>query len=240
MSGHSKWSTIKRQKAVTDSRRSAAFTKLARQITIAARTGGGDPAMNFRLRLAIDKARAANVPNDNIDRAIKTGTGESREGTTKEVLYEGFGPAGVAIMAEAITDNSNRTAAEVRSVFTKHGGTMGSQNSVGWMFARRGVVRISVPTITSERREALELLAIDAGADDVREEGDELVIITAPESLETVRGALEKEQVAFEADVTYVPTTTVAVPDEQHEALYGLLEALDSLDDVTGVTSNEQ
>jgi YebC/PmpR family DNA-binding regulatory protein len=239
MSGHSKWSTIKRQKAVTDSRRSAVFTKLARQITISARLGGGDPTMNFRLRLAIDKAKAANVPNDNIERAIKSGTGEGKEGQTKEVLYEGFGPGGTAILVEAITDNPNRTAAEVRSTFSKHGGTMGAQHSVGWMFQLRGVTRVELKSIQSSR-EALELSCIDAGAEDVREDDEHIIVLSPPERLPDIGAALGTQTNAAESDVEYVPTTTVTLTDADQEALHALLEALDALDDVTRVTTNEQ
>lgn len=239
MSGHSKWSTIKRQKAITDARRSAAFTKLARQITIAARLGGGDPVMNFRLRLAIDKAKGANVPNDNIDRAIKAGTGEGKEGLSKEVLYEGFGPGGVAIMVEAITDNSNRTAAEVRGVFTKFGGTLGGQNSVGWMFIRGGLIQADVQRLTKEQREVLELSLIDAGATDVRLDGDQLAVTTSLEDLAAVQHRLQETVAGAASDVEYLPTTTTTVSDSDREKLHTLLEHLDELDDVTHVSTNE-
>lgn len=238
MSGHSKWSTIKRQKGITDSRRSAAFTKLGRQITVAARLGGGDPVMNFRLRLAIDTAKAANLPNDNIDRAIKAGTGEGKDSLTKEVMYEGFGPGGVAIMVEAITDNSNRTSAEVRNVFSKHGDSTGSHNSVGWMFALSGVTKIPA-TADHDQREALELLVIDAGAEDVREEDDQIVIISSPEKVSAIRAVLEKKVSAIETSIEYVPTTAAEVNDQDREKLHALLESLDELDDVTRVSSNE-
>ncbi len=191
MSGHSKWSTIKRQKAVTDSRRAAVFTKLGRLIAVAARAGGGDPVMNFRLRLAIDKARAANVPNDNIERAVKAGSGEEKEGQTKEIVYEGFGPGGVAVIVNALTDNPNRTASEVRTAFAKHGGSLGGQNSVAWMFRLRGVLAIPKDALPGADREALELSVIDAGADDVREEGDVLVIECPPDRLPALRQSIE-------------------------------------------------
>lgn len=239
MSGHSKWSTIKRQKAVTDSKRSAAFTKLARLITVAARLGGGDPGMNFRLRLAIDKAKSANVPNDNIDRAIKTGTGEGKDTQTKEVLYEGFAPGGVAVMVEAITDNSNRTAAEVRGVFSKHGGSMGSQNSVGWMFQRSGVARVTLANVSHDQREQLELTLIDAGATDVRDEDDQVIAVTTPETLMRVRQAFTSAQLEAEADIEFLPTTTVSIDAATRDKVYTLLEALDELDDVTHVYSND-
>lgn len=238
MSGHSKWSTIKRQKGITDSRRSAAFTKLGRLITVAARLGGGDPAMNFRLRLAIDKAKSANLPNDNIERAIKAGTGEGKDVQTKDVLYEGFGPGGVAVMVEAITDNSNRTSAEVRNVFTKHGGSMGSHNSVGWMFSLSGVNRLPLPD-KPETKEALELACIDAGASDVREDTDQLVVISMPDKLPDIGRAITAANQSAEADIEYVATTTADISDNDREKLHNLLEALDDLPDVTRVSSNE-
>lgn len=239
MSGHSKWSTIKRQKAVTDSKRSAAFTKLARLITVAARQGGGDPSMNFRLRLAIDKAKASNVPNDTIDRAIKIGTGEGKAGDTKDVIYEGFGPGGVATMVEAITDNSNRTAAEVRSVFTKHGGTLGTQNSVGWMFTRAGLVQVPLSTLSPEQRESLELSLIDHEVSDIREEGGRLMVVAPLEKLADVRNVCVAVGLAAEAEVAFLPTTTTAIDDATTEKLHTFFEALEDLDDVTHVWSNE-
>lgn len=239
MSGHSKWSTIKRAKGVTDARRSALFTKLARQISVAARLGGGDPTMNFRLRLAIDKAKAGNLPNDNIERAIKAGTGEGSEGHTKEVVYEGFGPGGAAIMVEAITDNSNRTAGEIRLAFTKHGGSLGAQKSVAWMFNLRGVIRISLADIKPEQVEEVELKCIDAGAEDVKEDGDHLLIITPGEQLHQAHQAVTASGFTAEAGVEFLPSTTVELTDEVRGKLHALLEALDELDDVTHVTTNE-
>ncbi len=239
MSGHSKWSTIKRAKGITDAKRSAAFTKLGRQISVAARLGGGDPVMNFRLRLAIDTAKSANLPNDNIERAIKAGTGEDKEGQSKEVLYEGFGPGGVAVMVEAITDNSNRTSAEVRNVFAKHGGSMGSQNSVGWMFVRSGVAHMPLTSIPADQRESFELECIDFGANDVREEGDQLVLVVPPEKFAALRTFLESKKLTHEAELTFIPTTTVTVSVEDREKLYSLFETLDELDDVTHVSSND-
>jgi YebC/PmpR family DNA-binding regulatory protein len=235
MSGHSKWSTIKRQKGLTDSRRSAVFTKLGRLITVAARLGGGDPNMNFRLRLAIDQAKSANLPNDNIERAVKAGTGADKDAHTKDVLYEGFGPGGAAVMVEAVTDNSNRISNEVRNVFTKHGGSLGSQHSVGWMFILRGVIRAPLAADRA-KREAQELALIDAGAEDVREEDEQLVAITTPDNLSKVRAALTG---SVEADVEYIPTTTTVIDEPTRLKLHGLLEALEALDDVTRVTSNE-
>ncbi len=235
MSGHSKWSTIKRQKSVTDARRSVVFTKYARLISVAARLGGADPASNFRLRLAIDKAKAANLPNENIERAIRAGSGEGKEGQSKEMLYEGFGPGGVAILVQAITDNPNRTAAEVRSLLTKHGGSMGSHNSVGWMFTSKGVIRL--PSAISEE---LELGVIDAGAEDVRQEDGASIIMSSVDALESVKNWLADRGLASsEAEVELLPTTMVAVEEDVRLKLNDLLGALDELDDVTNIFTNE-
>ena len=240
MSGHSKWSTIKRQKGVADAKRSTVFTKLARQVTIAAKLGGKDPDMNFRLRLAIDKAKAANMPNDNIERAIKTGTGEGKTDQLKEVVYEGFGPSGVAVIVEATTDNSNRTAAEIRGLFTQRGGTFGAQNSVAWMFSRSGVLQVPLTTLGTQSVEDVELGLIDVGADDVREEDGSLIITTAPEKLREVRQWLLDHQLSpAEAELSFIPTTTVEVNDEARNTLYEFLEALDEHEDVTHVYSND-
>lgn len=240
MSGHSKWSTIKRQKGVADSKRSAAFSKLGRLITIAARTGGKDPAMNFRLRLAIDKARDVNMPNANIERAVAAGAGEGKGEISKEALYEGFGPGGVAVMVEAITDNPNRTSAEIRMLFSKAGGSLGAQNSVGWMFTLHGVVRISTSTIPAEQRDVLFLEVVDAGADDVREDGEEILFLTTPEKLQAVKTWLEGRGLPIaNAQLEFIPTTTVAVPPENQPQLYALLEELDNHPDVTAIFSND-
>lgn len=240
MSGHSKWSTIKRQKAVTDSRRAATFTKLARLISVTARSGGGDPAMNFRLRLAIDKARSANLPNDNIERAIKAGTGEGKEGQAKEVVYEGFGPGGVAVIVNALTDNPNRTAAEVRAAFTKHGGSLGGQNSVAWMFRLRGLLTIPKQSVSATDREALELAAIDAGADDVREDGRGLLIECSPDRLPILRQSLDNfARGSVDADTALAPQNTVAVDGAIAAQLHELYDALEEFPDVTSLATNE-
>lgn len=240
MSGHSKWSTIKRQKGIADSKRSAAFSKLGRLITIAARTGGKDPAMNFRLRLAIDKARDVNMPNANIERAIAAGTGEGKGEMSKEALYEGFGPGGVAVMVEAITNNPNRTSAEIRMLFTKAGGTLGAHNSVGWMFTLSGVVRISLESIPTSDRETFSLAAVDVGVDDVREETDQLLLITSAEKLQAVKTWAENQGATIaNAQLEYLPTTTVTVNETDRARLYELLEGLDEHPDVTNVFSND-
>lgn len=239
MSGHSKWSTIKRQKAVTDSRRSAVFTKLGRLVTIAARDGGGDPAMNFKLRLAIDKAKGANVPNDNIDRAIKTGTGELRGDQTKEALYEGFGPGQVAILVEAITDNPNRTAGDLRQLFQKHGGTLGSMNSVSWMFVRKGVVRIPASLVAD--RDELLLEAIDHGVDDSDESGEHLVLYCPMEKTRAVQEWLTSRNMPpSSAGPEFVASTTIAADEKNQSALFQLFEELDEHPDVTAFYSNDE
>ena len=241
MSGHSKWSTIKRQKAVTDAKRSAVFTKLGRLIAIAAREGGKDPAMNFKLRLAIDKAKAANMPNNNIERAISTGAGEGKGEQMKEVVYEGFGPGGAAVMVQAATDNSNRTAAEIRSTFQKHNGRLGGQNSVAWMFDVRGLVHIPADEVKKQSAEEFELGLIDAGADDVsRQTEGSIDVAIKPEHLKTFEQWLKTHGVnTFESDTTMLPKNRTELSDLEREQLYGLMEALDDLPDVTGVFSND-
>lgn len=240
MSGHSKWSTIKRQKGIADSKRSAAFSKLGRLITIAARTGGKDPAMNFRLRLAIDKARDVNMPNANIERAIAAGAGEGRGEISKEVLYEGFGPGGVAVMVQAVTDNPNRTSAEIRMLFSKAGGSLGTHNSVGWMFSLNGVVRVGAAEVSAAEKEQLFLEAIDAGTDDVREEPAEILFVTVPEKLQTIKTWIEARGLKItNAQLEFLPTTTVVVDETARANLYTLLEGLDDHPDVTDVFSND-
>src|SRR5687767_5477843 len=210
MSGHSKWAQIKRQKGVNDSRRGQLFTKLTREITIAAREGGGDPDANFRLRLAIQRARQINMPADNIQRAISraTGTGDDQQ-QLEEITYEGYGPGGVAIFVEALTDNRNRTVAEVRNVFTRNGGNLGESGSVAWLFEPRGY--ISVP-VDGKDPDEVTLTAIDAGAVDVLEEDKALAVYTALEDMEKVRGALENAGLSAEtAERAMVPKTQVSL-----------------------------
>ncbi len=187
MSGHSKWSTIKRKKGALDAKRGKLFTKLIKELTIAAREGGGDPAANPRLRLAVDNAKAANMPADNIDRAIKKATGELEGVTISELTYEGYGPGGVALLVEVATDNKNRTVAEVRHIFSKHGGNMGESGSVAWMFEKKGVV--SLPKQGKSEDDILEI-ALNAGAEDMRTEDEYFEIQTEVESFEPVRRAL--------------------------------------------------
>lgn len=237
MSGHSKWAQIKRQKAGNDAKRGQLFTKLAREITVAAREGGGDPDANVRLRLAIQRARTYNLPQDNIERAIKRATGGQGEGERLDsAVYEGYGPGGAAIMIEALTDNRNRAVAEVRSVFARTGGNLGETGSVAWLFDPRGV--ISMPLDGRDADEA-SLAAIDAGADDVTVDGNTLDVYTAPGDLEAVRRALEAQQLPIEtAEVTYVPKTYVQLDPKQVEQVLRLIDRLEDLDDVQRVHTN--
>jgi YebC/PmpR family DNA-binding regulatory protein len=236
VSGHSKWAGIKHKKAVVDARRGQAFTRAAREVTIAAREGGGDPERNFRLRLAVQKAREANMPADRIQAAIDRGTGGGKGEALEELRYEGYGPAGVAIMVDAVTDNRNRTAPAIRHVFSKNGGNLSEANSVSWMFERKGVI-----TARADRRDPEEvgLAAIEAGADDVQVEGDALEITAEPASFETVRQAVEQLGVSVvNAELTMQPKQTVAVDEEKAAAVLRLLEALEEEDDVQQVYAN--
>lgn len=236
MSGHSKWSQIKRQKGAADAKRGQLFTKLGREITIAAREGGPDPDGNPRLRHAIQRARDASMPLENIERAIKRATGGGEAAALEEVIYEGYGPGGAAILVEALTDNRNRTVAEVRSVFTRAGGSLGESGCVAWMFESRGVITIERPDRDPDE---LGLLAIDAGAEDVRVEDGIVEVFTLPANLEAVRAALEQQGVRITAaEVTLVPKTTLALDDKQAAATLRLLEKLEELDDVQRVHTN--
>lgn len=236
MSGHSKWSSIKHKKAAKDSKRGRLFTKLIKEITVAARMGGGDVNANPRLRSAVLTARENSMPNDNIDKAIKRGTGDLEGVTYEDVQYEGYGPGGVAIMATALTDNRNRTVAELRKVFEKCGGNMGSAGCVAWMFHKRGV--LSVEKTVADEEKVMEV-ALEAGADDVTDAGDVYEIITAPDAFEAVKNALQTASIATAtAEVTMVPENTVAVSGKEAEQTLRLLEELDDHDDVQSVSSN--
>ena len=239
MSGHSKWSTIKRQKGANDAKRGALFTKVTREIMIAARQGGGDPDANYRLRLAVDKARRPpiNMPADNIKRAIDRATGGGDAETYEEIVYEGYGPGGVAILVEAQTDNRNRTAAEVRSLFTKAGGQLAGSGAVAWQFEPRGL--ITVPSNGTDADE-VALAAIDAGADDVDTSDDSVVeVYTSPAELESVRRALDAAGVSVEtAESTMVAKNTVEVDQDRARQNLRLVESLEELDDVQRVTAN--
>jgi YebC/PmpR family DNA-binding regulatory protein len=236
MSGHSKWSTIKRQKGANDAKRGAMFTKVAREIAVAARAGGADPDANYRLRLAIDKARSINMPADNIKRAIEKATGGGDAEQYEEIVYEGYGPGGVAVLVEAATDNRNRTAAEVRSIFAKTGGQLAGSGAVAWQFEARGL--ITVPRGASDPDE-IALAAIDAGAVDVDTESDPLEIYTEPADLEAVRTALDAAGVNVEdAESAMIAKQTVSLEADQVRKALRMVDLLEELDDVQRVTTN--
>ena len=236
MSGHSKWSQIKRQKGVADSRRGQLFTKLGREITVAARQGGGDPTSNFRLRLAVQRARDNNMPQDNIERAIKRGSGDQESAALAEVSFEGYGPAGCAILLQALTDNRNRTSADVRSTFTRAGASLGESGCVTWLFEPKGVIAVEASDLDAEE---LALSAIDAGADDVKVEEASVEIHTQPQDLEAVREALEAKGVAIaSAEVTMVPNSLIKLDEKAALQTLKLLEKLEELDDVQHVFTN--
>jgi len=236
MSGHSKWSSIKHRKAAADAKRGQQFTKLARAITVAAREGGGDPDANPTLATAVQKARDASMPKDNIQRAIDRGTGAGADATAIErVVFEGYGPGGAAILVEALTDNRNRTSAEVRHAFTKHGGSLGEPGSVAWIFEKRGVI-----VVDADRYGEDDLIAaIDAGAKDVQQDGDLLKVITDPSDLADVREALEGAGVEIQSsDLAMEPKNVVEVDESSARALLRLLDALEEHDDVNEVHAN--
>jgi YebC/PmpR family DNA-binding regulatory protein len=236
MSGHSKWATIKRKKAAIDAKRGKIFTKLIKEITIAARHGGGDPSGNPRLRLAVDNAKAQNMPQDNIDRAIKKATGELEGVTYHELTYEGYGPVGIAVLVEVATDNKNRTVAEVRHLFSKNGGSLGEGGSVSWMFDRKGV--ITLPKQNKTEDDIMDII-IEAGADDLQTEEDFFEISTAIESFETVRKALADKGLEIEnASLQWVAKNLIEVKGEDAEKAMKLIESLEDIDDVQNVYSN--
>jgi YebC/PmpR family DNA-binding regulatory protein len=239
MSGHSKWATIKRKKGAADAKRSNEFAKLMRFVEVAARDGGsGDPKANMTLSTAIDKARAASVPNDNIERAIKRGTGELAGGARyEEVAYEGYGPGGVALFVETLTDNRNRTAQDVRHAFTRHNGNLGETGSTAWMFTRKGSIQIEKDQAPDEE-ELLEI-ALEAGADDLADAESTWEITTEPTAFATVRDAIEAAGVPMlSAELTMLPQNTVPVEGGQAKQVLALLETLEELDDVQSVYAN--
>ncbi len=238
MSGHSKWSTIKHKKAKNDAQRGKIFTRLAKEIIVAARQGGGDPELNFRLKNAIQKAKEANIPNDNIIRAIQRGTGELGGESYDEIIYEGYGPGGAAIMIEAMTDNRNRTAGEIRHLFSRNGGNLGETGCVAWMFEEKGIIIIE-QTGNDWHEDDLMLLALDAGADDFKAEDDAFEVISAPGDLQTIKEALEKAGVKIAlAEVTMIPQTTVELEGKEAEQILRLMELLEEHDDVQNVHTN--
>jgi YebC/PmpR family DNA-binding regulatory protein len=236
MSGHSKWSTIKHKKAAADAKRGKLFTKVIKELTVAARIGGGDPESNPRLRSAIAAARAANMPQDNIKRAVAKGTGELPGTTYEEVAYEGYAPGGVAVYIESLTDNRMRTTPEIRHLFTKFGGNLGEPNSVAWMFEKRGQLRVSAGTVDEER---LLEVALEAGADDVRDDEGFFVVTTRPDAFQNVQQALESAGItASEAALVMEAQNTVGLDGKKAEQCLKLLEQLEDHDDVQNVYAN--
>jgi len=236
MAGHSKWKQIKRKKAVTDAKRGAVFTRAIREITIAARAGGGDPAGNPRLRTAIEAARAENMPFENIDRAIKKGTGELEGVQYEEVMYEGYGPGGAAIMIEATTDNPTRTVADIRHLFTRFNGNLGATNSVAWMFDRKAEITIDA---TKTDEDATLDAALEAGAEDMTRDGDAFLVTAPPAQLHAVQEALKSRRIPVQsAEIALIPKSTVKVEGKDAATLLKLVEALEEMDDVAKVHSN--
>lgn len=236
MAGHNKWSKIKRKKAVNDARRGAQFTKLIREITVAAREGGGDPEYNARLRLAVDTAKAASMPAENIERAIKKGTGELEGVSYEEVTYEGYGPGGVALFIECLTDNTNRSVADVRHALGKHDGSLGTEGSVAWQFDRKGQIVVDA---TRHDEDAVFEAAIEAGAADVERDGDEFIVTAEPADFTAVQEGLRAAGIEIaSAELTRVARSEVPVTGKDAEKLLRLLEMLDELDDVQKVHSN--
>jgi YebC/PmpR family DNA-binding regulatory protein len=235
MSGHSKWAQIKRQKGVADARRGQLFTKLAREIIVAVRQGGANLESNFQLRLAVQKAHDNNMPSDNIERAIKRGSGEAGASALTEVKFEGYGPGGIAVLVETLTDNRNRTVQDVRRLFTRHGGNLGESGCVSWLFKSRGV--ITVESNASDAEE-IALMAIDAGAEDVKTEKDYVEIYTQPQDLEKVRKVIEGKEHVISAELSLTPNTTMLLEESKAVQALNFLDELEGLDDVQRVFSN--
>ncbi len=236
MSGHSKWSSIKHKKGITDARRGKAFTKLIKEITVAARLGGGDPDANPRLRTAIAAAKAENMPKDNIERAVKKGTGELEGVAYEEVYYEGYGPGGAAVLVESLTDNKKRTVADIRYIFSKAGGSLGEAGCVAWMFEKKGMF-VFEKGGTDE--ETLMEAVLDAGGEDIRDEESTFEVITSPEDFERVKKALDQRNLRyFLGEITMVPRSTVKLEDKQAEQMLRLMDNLEDSDDVQKVYSN--
>jgi YebC/PmpR family DNA-binding regulatory protein len=236
MSGHSKWSTIKRKKGATDAKRGQVFTKFGKEIALAAREGGPDPNANFKLRLVVDKAKAANMPKDNIERAIRRGAGIEKADALEEVMYEGYGPHGVAVLVHVVTDNRNRAVSDVRRLFNRVGGALGEAGCVAWQFEEKGYI-----TVESNGRDQDEIfnIAVEYGADDVVMGGDLIEIFTAPENFETVREAIEGRGIPIaSAEISRIPKTTIALEEKQAFQTMTLINGLEDLDDVVEVYSN--
>ncbi len=238
MAGHSKWSTIKRKKAKVDAQRGKIFTRFAREIIVAARQGGGDPENNTSLKVAIQRAKEANIPNENITRAIQKGTGELGGANYEEIIYEGYGPGGIAVMIEIMTDNRNRTAGEIRHIFSKNDGSLGESGCVAWMFQEKGLIVIEKEN-NEINEDDLMLLAIESGADDFKVEEDSFEVTSLPGDLQTVREALEKEGIKVAlAEVTMIPQNTIKLEGKEAELMMKLMDALEEHDDVQDVYAN--
>jgi len=235
MSGHSKWAQIKRQKGVADARRGQLFTKLAREIIVAVRQGGANLDSNFQLRLAVQKARDNNMPSDNIERAIKRGSGETGAAALTEAQFEGYGPSGIAVLVEALTDNRNRTVQDVRRLFTRHGGNLGESGCVSWLFESRGVITVES---NASDAEGIALRAIDAGAEDVKTENGYVEIYTQPQDLEKVRKVIEEKERVNSAELSLTPKNTVILDENKAVQALNFLDELEGLDDVQRVFSN--
>ena len=236
MSGHSKWSSIKHKKAATDAKRGKIFTKLIKEITVAARLGGGDQEANPRLRSAIQAAKSENMPKDNVERAIKKGTGELEGVNYEEIIYEGYGPGGAAVLVESLTDNKNRTVADIRSIFGKNGGNLGENGCVAWMFDKKGYIAVDSKSVDEE--ELMET-ALEAGAEDIKEDNGNYEVITAPGDFETVKEAIDKASITcIDAEVTMLPQTTTNLSGKEAEQMIRLIEMLEDCDDVQKVYNN--
>lgn len=236
MSGHSKWASIKHKKAANDAKRGKLFTKLLKEVTVAARNGGGDPEMNPRLRTAIQAAKAANVPNDTVDRAILKGTGDLEGIGYEEVVYEGYGPNGVALIIEVLTDNKNRSVSDLRNILDRNGGTMGERGCVSWMFEKRGLIFVQKDSIDEDE---LFLIAADAGAEDLETQEEQIQIICPFEDFESVRVAIKESHADISlAETTMVPQTTIKLDEKQAEQMIRLMDLLDDNDDVQKVYAN--
>jgi len=238
MSGHSKWSTIKHKKGAADAKRGKIFTKLIKEITVAARMGGGDPEANPRLRKAINDAKAQNMPKDNLERAIKKGTGDLEGVEYEELTYEGYGPGGVAVLVECLTDNKNRTVADVRYIFSKAGGNIGTDGCVSWMFDKKGLISVD-KEIADE--DTLMEIALEAGAEDVKDEGDCFEVITDPADFDTVKEAIEAASIKYQvAEVTMIPQTQTRVEGKEAEQMIKFMDAMDDCDDIQKFYSNAE
>lgn len=236
MSGHSKWSSIKHKKAATDAKRGKIFSKLIKEITVAARMGGGDPDSNPRLRTAITAAKSENMPKDNIERAIKKGTGELEGVSYEESIYEGYGPGGAAVLVESLTDNKNRAVADIRSIFNKSGGSLGESGCVAWMFDKKGYIAVENKFVDED---TLMETTLEAGAEDIREDNSNFEVITAPEDFEAVKAAIDKASIPYVvAEITMLPQSTTNLVDKEAEQMVRLMESLEDCEDVQKVYTN--